>query len=139
MSVLVDTPIWSFALRRRASHRSTEAELHTREWTALVREKRVLLLGPVRQEVLSGIRDRLMFERLRLRLRDFDDEVLTTADFEEAARCGSRCRAAGIAGSATDFLLCAAALRRGAPIYTTDRDFAHYARHLSIELHHPRS
>lgn len=139
MSVLVDTPIWAFALHRWVSHRSADEELHARELAGLIRDKRALLLGPVRQEVLSGIRDRLMFERLRLRLRDFDDEVLTTADFEEAARCSNRCRAAGIAGSATDFLLCAAALRRGAPIYTTDRDFAHYARHLPIELHHPRS
>lgn len=139
MRVLVDTPIWSFALRRRADRLPAEARLHAREWTTLVREKRVLLLGPIRQEVLSGIRDQATFERLRIQLRAFEDEVLATEDFEEGARCGNRCRAAGIAGSTVDDLICAAALRRGVPIYTTDHEIVHYARHLPIELHQPRS
>lgn len=99
----------------------------------------MLLLGPVRQELLSGLRDAATFERLRLRLRAFEDEGLETGDFEEAARCGNACRTPGVAGSAVDYPICAAALRRSVPIYTTDRDFFRDARHLPIQLHRPRS
>ena len=64
---------------------------------------------------------------------------LDTADYEEAAAAFNRCRERGIQGSNTDFLICAAALRRDLSIYTTDGDFKHYARVLKLELHTPRS
>ena len=39
----------------------------------------------------------------------------------------NQCRSRGIAGSAADFLICAAAHRRGWAILTIDRDFQNYA------------
>ncbi len=137
MKVLVDTSIWSLAFRRKAGHLSATERRIVEEWTALVQQRQVLLVGPVRQEVLSGIRDQQAFNRLRLALRAFPDESLTIEDFEEAARAGNICRAAGVAGSPVDYLLCALAIRRDAAIYTTDRDFAAYARHLPLRLHRP--
>jgi predicted nucleic acid-binding protein len=107
-------------------------------WEELIRQRQVVLVGCIRQEVLSGLRDPLAFERLRDHLRAFDDEPLTCDDYEEAARCFNRCRQAGIAGPNVDFLLCAVALRRHLEIFTTDADFHHYAKHLAIRLHHPR-
>jgi len=47
----------------------------------------------------------------------------------------NRCRARGIAGSAIDFLICAAAHRRGWTILTTDRDFQNYASVLPLRLY----
>ena len=137
MRVLVDTPIWSLAFRRKAGQISVTERRIVEEWTALVQQRQVLLAGPVRQEVLSGIRDQQAFNRLRLALRAFPDEALTIEDLEEAARAGNICRAAGVAGSPVDYLLCALAIRRGAAIYTTDRDFAAYAQHLPLRLHRP--
>lgn len=133
--VLVDTPIWSFVFRRPASRLSTDQRRHVEEWKSLVEERRVLLVGPVRQEVLSGIRDDQTFQRLVLALRAFPDEALAVEDFEEATRVGNLCRAAGVAGSAVDYLLCSVALRRDLAIYTTDLDFTGYARHLPLRLH----
>src|SRR5712691_4224145 len=118
--VLVDTPIWSFVFRRPGARLSSGDTLHIAEWKALVEQRRVLLVGPVRQEVLSGIRDGRAFERLRLALRAFPDERLFVEDFEQAAQVSNSCRAAGVVGSTVDFLLCAVALRRDAEIYTTD-------------------
>ncbi len=92
------------------------------------------ILGPVRQELLSGIRDEAQFEKLRRYLRAFDDVILRTDDYEEAARLSNRCRAAGVIGSSVDFLICAVALRRGWQIFTTDRDFGRYAKHSDISL-----
>ena len=135
MTVLVDTPIWSFAFRRPADRLSAEERRHVEEWTELVQQRRAILLGPVRQEVLSGIRDGRAFERLRVALRAFPDEGLSVEDFEEAARADSICRAAGVAGSTVDYLLCGAALRRDVAIYTTDQDFTGYALHLPLKLY----
>jgi predicted nucleic acid-binding protein len=130
MKVLVDTSVWSLALRRRTpAHRSVD-ELRT-----LVAHGRAAIVGPIRQELLSGIRDRAGFERLRDHLRAFPDEPITSADYERAAECFNLCRAKGIQGSNTDFLLCAVAERVRFPILTTDEDFLSFGRVLPIRLH----
>ena len=135
--VLVDTSVWSLALRRPA-HRLSEVERrHVHEWTGLVRRGEAALIGVVRQDLLTGIRDFAAFQRLRVALRSFPDERLTTEDFEDAARADNLCRVAGLSGSGVDYLLCAAALRHGMPIYATDRDFERYAEHLPLRLHQP--
>ena len=131
MRVLVDTSVWSAALRR--SRPATGAIVE--ELAQLVREGRVVVIGPIRQEVLSGIKDGVQFETLRSHLQAFPDSELETADFEAAATCSNRCRAKGIPGSNTDFLLCAVAERRDLSIFTTDGDFREYARVLPLKLH----
>lgn len=98
----------------------------------------MLLAGAVRQELLSGIRSQEQYKSLRDRLRAFPDIELESSDYEEAAACFNRCRARGVQGSNTDFLLCAAALRRNAEIFTTDGDFRRFARILRLRLHRPR-
>ena len=79
------------------------------------------------------------FDLLRDHLRSFPDLPLESTDYEEAATAFNRCRERGIQGSNTDFLICAAALRRKLAIYTTDGDFLRYARVLKVELHEPRT
>jgi predicted nucleic acid-binding protein len=134
VKVVADTSVWSLALRRakRVDDRTT-AEL-----AELIREGRVVLLGAVRQQLLSGVKVKAQFELLRDRLRAFPDLALESADYEEAAVAFNRCRGHGIQGSNTDFLICAAASRRDLAIYTTDRDFEHYAKVLGLQLHRPR-
>ena len=66
MRVLIDTPIWSLVLRRPADGLSANERRHVNEWAALVQQRGVLLVGLVRQEVLSGIRDQRAFNRLVL-------------------------------------------------------------------------
>jgi|ERR1700690_4363569 len=135
MMVLVDTPVWSLALRRKPEHLSPRERKLTETLAELVREGRVQLLGPVRQELLSGIREEAQFRKLRDYLQAFPEHSLEAEDYEEAAIMNNRCRAHGIAGSAIDFLICAAAHRRGWTILTTDRDFQNYASVLALRLH----
>lgn len=97
------------------------------------------MLGFVRQELLSGVRTARQFDSLRNHLRAFPDLLLETADHEEAALFHGRCRAKGIQGSSIDLLICAVATRRQLPILTTDDDFGHYSRVLSLQLHPPRT
>jgi predicted nucleic acid-binding protein len=130
VNVLVDTCVWSAALRRRADpETSVVAELRT-----LIEDSRVVMAGPIRQELLSGIREPDQFARLRAALRPFPDFPLRTEHFETAAEFFNRCRRAGIQGSNTDFLLCALSVLERMAILTTDRDFTHFARHVPIRL-----
>jgi hypothetical protein len=137
MKVLVDTSVWSLALRKRTK---TEAEGRTvTELAELVRELRVVMVGPIRQEVLSGISDEGKFETLRRKLRAFDDAELTTGHYELAASFSNRCRKRGIQGSHTDFLLCAVSVKNGCPIFTLDKDFDRYREHVGITLYRARN
>lgn len=132
--MLADTSVWSLALRRS---RLTGGAGTTEELTRLVQSYRVVLIGAIRQELLSGIRFEEQYQKLQDRLRAFPDLPLRTEDYELAARCFNRCRARGIQGSNTDFLICAVALSREIPVYTTDRDFDAYARVLGVSLYAP--
>ena len=134
MNVIVDTSVWSLALRRRRSPSAAEAL----ELAELIREGRAEVLGPVRQELLSGVPDQRQYETLRDYLRAFPDVPLGSDDYEEAAAFFNRCRTKGVQGSNTDFLICAAAARRKLGILTTDADFVHFAKLLPIQLHSPR-
>ena len=134
MKVLVDTSIWSLALRRR---RRSESESPQSELAALVEDGRVAMIGPIRQELLSGIKERVQFDRLREHLRAFTDTEITTDDYEEAAAFCNRCREKGVQGSNTDFLICAIAKRHDYAIFTADEDFRHFGKILPIVLHDP--
>ncbi|MDR3107466.1 MAG: hypothetical protein LBU05_04630 [Bifidobacteriaceae bacterium] len=105
--VLVDTSVWSAVLRRQsvaAADQPLAAAL-----AELVLDVRIAMIGPIRQELLSGISDREVFRRH------------------------------GVQGSAVDFLICAVAAANGWPVFTADRDFNRYAEHLPIDLFQPTS
>ena len=136
MRVLVDTTIWSLALRRR--NRSQPESVLTDELSELVRELRAVLIGPVRQEVLSGIPDSNGFDVVQKHLDAFDDLGIVCEDYVEAARMFSACRKKGVQGSHVDFLICAVSKRHSTPVFTTDKDFTNYTRHLDLQLYKPR-
>ena len=136
--VLVDTPIWSLALRRKTRDLNAQEQGLTQTLAELIREGRARIMGPIRQELLSGVREEERFLKLRQYLRAFDEPALEAQDYEEAARMNNQCRARGIAGSAIDFLICAVSRRRGWAILTTDRDFHHYAKVVPLRLYSGR-
>ena len=134
MNVLVDTPVWSLALRRKPRDRNSRELAVVELLAGLVGQGQAQMIGAVRQELLSGIREEAQFLRLRTALRSYDDTAIDTADHEEAARMSNTCRRSGIAGSAIDFLLCAVTARRRWTIFTTDGDFKRYTRVLAVRL-----
>ncbi|MGA9813545.1 MAG: PIN domain-containing protein [Terriglobales bacterium] len=135
MMVLVDTPAWSLALRRKPLDLSPREQDLKAALQELVQEGRVRIIGPVRQELLSGIPSEETFRRLRDALRPFDEPRLGIQDYEEAARIRNRCRARGIAGSAIAFLICAVAHLRNWEVFTTDHDFARYGKVVPLRLY----
>lgn len=135
MNVLVDTSIWSLALRRRTSN----GQAVKRNLSELINELRVQIVGPIRQELLSGIKSESQFEKLRSYLSAFPDLPLEAADFENAAEFFNTCRKKGVQGSNTDFLICSVALRRDLEIFTSDHDFLDFSKYLPIKLYSPRT
>ena len=136
MRVLVDTSVWSLALRRSGAlaeeDRSLVDELHE-----LIDDVRVAMIGPIRQELLSGIPSQAQFEALKEKLQAFEDLPLGRDDYERAASFFSTCRSCGVQGSQTDLLICAVGAGMGIPIFTSDKDFPLYAQHLPVSLHRP--
>lgn len=132
MKVIVDTSVWSLALRRDSVAAASGEALVLEK---LIRDYRVVMLGAIRQELLSGIRHTVQFERLRDKLYAFPDLDLAEADYETAAQFFNQCRNKGIQGSNTDFLICAAAVRRNLPVFTTDKDFLSFREHIGIALY----
>jgi hypothetical protein len=131
MKVLVDTPIWSYALRSP----NNKYQFEINELTFLIRNQRALIIGPIRQEILSGYSDPRKFKKLKEKLSYFDNTLILNSDYELAAEFCNMCRSKGIQGSHTDFLICAVAARLDVPVFTTDNDFRQYQKTISIRLH----
>jgi len=131
---LIDTPVWSLALRRNPERLAPQERRLKQLWYEIVDDGRAQLLGSVRQELLSGLREEAQVERLRNYLRDFPDVTNTTEDYEQAARASNQCRRAGLATSPVDMLICAVARRNDWDILTADLDFPRYSKILGIRL-----
>ncbi len=137
MTVLVDTTVWSLALRRRSHQLSPLERRLVEHWAELVISGQAVLAGPIRQEVLSGIRSPEVFEALREKLSPFRYLEALPEDYDQAAQFFNLCRSKGVTGSHVDMLLCAITYRYGVPIFSTDGDFPLYAPHLPIHLYKP--
>ena len=131
MKVIVDTSVWSLALRSNKE----DSFVPVQELRHIIQDHRVQMIGPIRQEILSGIRIEIQFKKLQKHLESFPDLPILTEDYVTAAKFFNRCRSKGIQGSNTDFLICAVAVRNSFSIYSTDKDFELFSKHLKIVLH----
>ncbi len=130
--VLVDTCVWSAALRRRNPESPPEETLLLQR---LIRQHRAVMIGPILQEVLTGIRHREQFNRLSEKLSAFDRLPIAETDYINAASQANICRSKGVQGSHTDFLIAAMAIKYQIPVLTTDKDFIHYRKHIPVVLY----
>lgn len=135
MKVIVDTSIWSLALRRSKDIENKYVD----ELEELIKEVRAQLVGPVRQELLSGIKSEKQYKTLKKHLKAFKDLTIEQVDYELAAQYFNTARQKGIQGSNTDFLLCAISTRHRMPIFTADKDFINFQSVIPIELHKIRT
>ncbi|MFK0571134.1 PIN domain-containing protein [Endozoicomonas sp.] len=136
--VLVDTCVWSAALRRKAPNLPLAAE--TLLLQRLIRQHRAVMIGPILQKVLTGIRHEQQFINLKAKLSAFDLLSISTVDYISAAGLSNTCQRKGIQGSHTDFLIAAVAIQQQIPILTTDKDFTHYQKYIPLMLYaNPKS
>src|SRR6185369_5423112 len=100
MRVIVDTCVWSRFLR---PHRQAD-DPYCAEIRRLVGRDEIVMLGAIRQEIMSGVRPVDRFEQLKRYLRFYPNLPQDTEDDENAAEHYNRCRSQGIQGTATDLL-----------------------------------
>ncbi|MBI5417315.1 PIN domain-containing protein [Candidatus Poribacteria bacterium] len=129
MKILVDTCVWSQVLRYKNLNLTLESKLKE-----FIKDNRIVIIGPIRQELLSGISNESQFESLKEHLSYFEDVPLSSEHFVKAAEFSNMCRINGIQGSTTDFLICAIAYLEKLVIFTTDLDFNNYKNFLPIKL-----
>jgi len=134
VKVLVDTDVWSEALRKKKGIQSK----YVNELIALIEEGRLEMIGPIRMEVLSGIRAPKIFDAFADKLAAFVDRPIQSEVYVLAARFFNFCRSKGIQGSNIDFLICACSVHWSIPILSKDKDYLLYRKHLPIELIQPR-
>lgn len=134
MRYLIDTTVLSLTIRRQS------ADLNPRERECV---RRVLgqlstfeagIIGPVAQEVLSGVSLAANFHRMAESVRFFGWFEMTDSDYVEAAKCANACLARGIAYTAVYMLICAVALRLDLTVVTADQDFQGYEKAVGVRI-----
>jgi predicted nucleic acid-binding protein len=129
MTLLVDTSVWSLALRRDSPGAAPQVQALK---DALLGSDVVVTTGLVLQELLQGfsgpkaqaqIIER--FAALPLLQPDRDDHI-------EAASLRNTCRRAGVQIATIDALLAQLAIRHDLTLLTTDQDFTHAAKHCAL-------
>lgn len=134
MTLLVDTSVWSLALRRDGSTQAPEVRALQ---DALTGSDVVVITGMVLQELLQGfhgpraaaaIIDR--FQALPLIAPDRTDHIA-------AAEVRNTCRRAGVQLGTIDALLIQLCGRHDLTLLSTDQDFVHAARHVPFKLWRP--
>ena len=134
MKVIVDTCVWSLSLRRRNKALLGASDLKmVSELRDIIEDERAVLLGPIRQEVLSGIRDKAEFSRIQDLLDPFLDEPIETPDYIEAARLFNLCQDHGVQCGLVDILICAVAARNHFEILTSDQGLKRCIEALRVE------
>ncbi len=136
MKVLVDTSVWSLALRRpKNASLSSEQQTVVTALADLMQDGRAVMMGAIRQELLSGIKTQAGFDALKSTLTAFEDVPLTMQDYEKAAEVFNTCRANGVQGSNTDFLICAVSINHQLPIFSVDNDFLNYQKYAVMSIY----
>ncbi len=131
MTLLVDTSVWTLALRRDQA--PDAPQLRTLR-TALDGGEIVVTTGLILQELLQG------FAGPRARadiVERFGALPLVTPDRQDhidAADLCNTCRRAGVSLGTITALLARLCIRHKLTLLTTDKDFAHAAAHCALKL-----
>ncbi len=128
--ILVDTSVWSLALRRDRGAGSREVDA----LTAAIDRGDTCLTGTILQEVLQGFPDASRTRRLVDYLAPFPLLDLHRGDYVYAAEIRNKCRVKGIAVSTIDAQIAAAAIDHNCALLTSDKDFEAIARHFPLRL-----
>ena len=134
MNVLVDTSVWSLALRRKPADLSRHESEVVAQLTYVIKEGRARIVGPIRQELLSGVKTEVQFEALRKALEPFADEPIASDDYEDAARLYNACRSHGLQAGPIDILICSMALKRGWQVFSLDANLIRCAGALKLPV-----
>ena len=131
MKVIVDTSVWSLALRRAKAPSSP----HLKKLQVLLDNgERLFLLGIILQELLQGIREPAQAKKVNDYLSYMPIIEPGKDDYVHAANIYTTCRKKGVQASTIDFLIAALAIRNECHLLTADSDFERIAKHTDLVL-----
>jgi predicted nucleic acid-binding protein len=131
MKILVDTSIWSLALRRPSGVVNEEAILLK---TMIEQGEDIYLLGVILQEVLQGIRNLKDFLALKVYFEAFPLINLVREDYVRAAGLKNQLIRKERQGSTIDVLIASAAISHRCHLFTADKHFTPIAEHSELKL-----
>ncbi len=131
MRILIDTSIWSLALRRPSGVVNQEAMLLK---TIIEQGEDIYLLGIIFQEVLQGVRNSKDFFALKEYFKVFPLIDLDRDDYTRAAELKNHLIRKGKQGSTIDVLIASAAISHRCHLFTADKHFKHIAEHSELKL-----
>jgi predicted nucleic acid-binding protein len=131
MRILVDTSIWSLALRRPTGVINQESVLLK---TIIAQGEDIYLLGIILQEVLQGVRNPKFFFALTEYFKAFPLIDLKREDYVRAAELKNHLIGKGKQASTIDVLIASAAVSHHCHLFTADKHFTHFAEHSELKL-----
>ena len=131
MRVLVDTSVWSLALRRKDGGDGKEARVLKK---LIEQGEDIFLIGIVLLEIFQGIKRSDQFQALKKYFEPFPLIELSREDYVRAAALKNDLIKKGIQASTIDALIASTAVARGCVLFTADSDFFHIAKHIRLKL-----
>ena len=135
MTLLVDTSVWSLALRRDAP--ADTPEVHAL-LAALGGSEIVVTTGLVLQELLQGFSGPKAGAAIVERFAALALVEPGRDDYIAAAELRNTCRRAGVQIGTVDALIAQLCIVNDLTLLTTDLDFGHAARHSALEVWSPK-
>jgi predicted nucleic acid-binding protein len=136
MTLLIDTSVWSLALRRNAA--ATEPQVHALK-QALAGADQVVTTGLILQELLQGFSGPNAGSRIIESFAALGMIQPTREDHIAAADLRNTCRQAGVQVGTVDALIAQLCIRHDITLLSTDQDFVHVAKHCSLKLWLPQA
>ncbi len=131
MNVIVDTSVWSLALRRKSGQITPPVE---KLIDLIQKEENIFLLGVILQELLQGIKFLKDFSHLIEKLSPFPLIEPNRKDYIDAARLRNHCSSKGTQAGTVDFLIASICIRYNCCLLTTDQDFKSIAGCSTLKL-----
>ena len=131
MSLLVDTSVWSLALRRNAPADTAHVATLQR---ALAGQELVMTTGVIVQEVLQGTLPTATRSLLLERFANLGFVTPDRGDHIWAADLRNECRTHGVQLGTIDALIAAISIRHGLTLLTSGRDFDHASRWVPLHV-----
>ncbi len=135
MTLLVDTSVWSLALRRDAAGNEPEVQVLM---DALDGSEIVVTTGLVLQELLQGFNGPKAGAAIVERFSALALVEPGREDYIAAAEVRNTCRRAGVQIGTVDALIAQLCIASDLMLLTTDLDFSHAAKHCKLKVWAPK-
>jgi predicted nucleic acid-binding protein len=131
VNILVDTSVWSLAIRRDSPANCREV---ARLRVALEGGEGIFTTGLILQELLQGFNGPKAKSKILKTFLPLPLVIPERKDHVDAAELKIKLRQKGIQAGTIDVLLVQLCLRHGLSMLSTDRDFVHIAKHIPLSL-----